>query len=60
MRKSLGETKKKKRKSREKSADAEKEDSTVIDDDESIKGHCVLIEKECNRKEGSKDYKNMF
>ena len=52
IKKSLGETKK-----RKKGKDDDEEISPEQqDDEETLKAHCVLIEKECKKKDGAKDY----
>ena len=56
IKKSLGETRKRKK---------GKDDDGEIppepqDDEDTLKAHCALIEKECKKKDGAKDYKKIF
>ena len=56
IKKSLGETKK-----RKKGKDDDEENSPEPqDDEETLKAHCALIEKECKKKDGAKDYNKIF
>lgn len=58
IRKSLGEIKR--RKPTDKECNQEQGDNTDVDDDEAMKAHCDLIQKECRKRDGPKDYDNVF
>lgn len=53
IKKSLGETKRRKR-------DESPQREVEQEDDDTLKAHCIVIEKECKKKDGGKDYNKIF
>ena len=57
IKKSLGEVK------RRKKEDDNDDTSTTpqsVEDEDALKAHCAMIEKECKKKDGAKDYRKIF